>query len=97
MSERYVYIKIAIKLAAPLFDAYHQMLDINVKSQGCNNYVIDHAQTTLADSDQVAREPNIVPPLSPNTTLLSPQIKSHSRSDACTRSSLPHWIKTLEP
>jgi hypothetical protein len=76
MSERYIYIKIASKLTAPLIDAYHQMLDINVKSQGCNHYVIDHAQTTLADSDQLAREPNIVPPLSPNATLLSPESRA---------------------
>jgi hypothetical protein len=32
MSERYIYIKIASKLTAPLIDAYNQMLDINVKS-----------------------------------------------------------------
>jgi hypothetical protein len=76
MSERYIYIKIASKLTAPLIDAYHQMLDINVKSQGCNHYVIDHAQTTLADSDQLAREPNIVPPSSPNATLLSPESRA---------------------
>jgi hypothetical protein len=71
MSERFIYIKIASKLTAPLIETYYQMLDINVKSQGCNHYVIDHAQTTLADSDQLAHEPNIVPLLFPTATVLS--------------------------
>jgi hypothetical protein len=52
------------------------MLHINVKSQGFNHYEINHAQTTLADSDQLAREPNIVPPLSLNATLLSPESRA---------------------
>jgi hypothetical protein len=66
---------IAFKLTAPLIDAYHRMLDINVKSQGCSHYAIAYAQTTLADSDQITYEPNIVPPLSPTATLLSPQLR----------------------
>jgi hypothetical protein len=52
------------------------MLDINVKLQGCNHYVIDHAQNTLADSDQLAREPNIVPLLFWTATLLSPESRA---------------------
>jgi hypothetical protein len=74
MSEWYIYIKITSKVTAPLLDAYHQMLDINVESQGYNHYVINHAQTTLANSDQLAHEPNIVPPLFPTATLLSPEL-----------------------
>jgi hypothetical protein len=76
MSERYIYIKLASKLTAPLIEAYYQMLDINVESQGCSHYAIDHAQTTLADSDQLAHEPIIVPLLSLTATLLSPQSRA---------------------
>jgi hypothetical protein len=76
MSKRYVYIKIGSKLTAPLIDAYNQMMDINVKLQGCNHYAIDHAQTNLADSNQLAREQNILPPLSPTAILISPESRA---------------------
>jgi hypothetical protein len=76
ISEQYIYIEITSKLTSFLMDAYYQMLDINVKSQCCSHYAIDHAPTTLADSDQLAHEPNIAPPLSPTAKLLSPQSRA---------------------
>jgi hypothetical protein len=89
ITEGNIYIKVASKLTAPLIDAYQQMLDINVKSQGCNPYVIDHAQTTLADSDQFACELNIVLPLFQNATLLSPESRAILESKRCMYKKLP--------
>ena len=76
MTERYDYIEIASKLTAPLINAYHQMVDTNIKSQGNNHHSLDHAHTIPANNEQDASETDITTPLPPSATMLSAELRA---------------------
>jgi hypothetical protein len=76
MTERYDYIEIASKLTAPLINAYHQMVDINIQSQGNIHHSLDHAHTIPANNEQDASETDITTPLPPSATMLSAELRA---------------------